>query len=216
MLAAVWSTKGGVGVSTVAAMLALAQVGRADPALLVDLCGDVPALLGLPDHDGPGVAEWSATPNRSAQALNRIEQTASIDLGVLARGAGPFGPEADPLVDALTGDPRAVVMDCGRLATRFAHHCAQAAPTRILVVRPCYLTLRSVRSSPIEPTGTILVRERGRALGRADVEAVTQVPVLADIAVDIAIARAIDSGLVMTRLPRSLLRSLAKVPLHGE
>ena len=59
---AVWSVKGGVGVSSVAAMLAIAQAERAEPTVLVDLCGDVPAVLGIEDADvenaAPGVAEW--------------------------------------------------------------------------------------------------------------------------------------------------------------
>ena len=80
MLTAVWSMKGGVGVSTVAAMLAIAQSERAHASVLVDLVGDVPALLGLPEAESLGVTDWCATPDASSDALARIEQQARVDL----------------------------------------------------------------------------------------------------------------------------------------
>ncbi len=61
MVTACWSLKGGSGTTVVAAGLALSiqrRIGR--PVLLVDLAGDLPAALGLPEPTGPGVAEWLA------------------------------------------------------------------------------------------------------------------------------------------------------------
>jgi len=56
--------------------------------------------------------------------------------------------------------------------------------------------------------GVVLVREPGRALGRHDVEDALQVPVRAEIDVEPAVARAVDAGLLATRLPRSLAHGL--------
>nr|MBO2501138.1 hypothetical protein [Thermoanaerobacterales bacterium] len=57
MLVACWSVKGGVGTSVVAASLALLLARDAAPgAVLADLAGDAPAVLGLPEPAGPGVA----------------------------------------------------------------------------------------------------------------------------------------------------------------
>jgi hypothetical protein len=54
----------------------------------------------------------------------------------------------------------------------------------------------------------VLVTEPGRALGVADVEGTLHVPVRAEVAVDPSVARAVDAGLLASRLPRPLARSL--------
>lgn len=212
MLTAVWSMKGGVGCSTVAAMLAIAQSERAQPTVLVDLAGDLPPLLGLGEPIELGLSDWFATPSRSRDALSRIEIDARPDLTVIPRGAGPLPDDAPGLVEALADSARVVIVDCGVLpAQPAALSVARAATVRLLVVRACYLTLRASRGTPVEPTGVVFVRERGRSLGLTDVESVVEAPVVADIAVDAAIARSIDAGLIASRLPRSLVRSMARV-----
>jgi hypothetical protein len=54
------------------------------------------------------------------------------------------------------------------------------------------------------------VREPGRALGAADVEAVLGVDVTAEVPWDPAVARAMDAGLLATRLPTVLVRALRR------
>src|SRR5690606_18362557 len=69
-----WSTKGGSGTTVVAATAALLAAGRPGGALLVDLGGDLPAVLGQADPDGPGVADWlDAGPSVPADGLARLE-----------------------------------------------------------------------------------------------------------------------------------------------
>lgn len=204
-----WSVKGGVGVSTVAALTALAHAGRANPTLLVDLCGDQPALLGLADPDGPGILDWAATPGRPAEALSRIAVDATPDLRVVARGNHAPEGDASATVEALSARSEAVVVDAGKATTAFARDLIRRSPQRLLVLRCCYLTLRAARDLEIEPTGIVLVRERGRALGPGDVESVTGAPVITEIALDIGLARSLDAGLLASRPPRSLLRTLA-------
>ena len=53
-----WSAKGGSGTTVVAAALALA--GRAE-SLLVDLDGELPAVLGLPEPADKASADWLAS-----------------------------------------------------------------------------------------------------------------------------------------------------------
>src|SRR5919199_1458565 len=62
MLIACWSPKGGTGTTVVACGLAavLARSGARRGALLADLSGDAPAVLGVPDPTGPGLAQWLA------------------------------------------------------------------------------------------------------------------------------------------------------------
>ena len=61
MLVACWSAKGGAGTSVVAAALAV-LAGRRSPhgAVLADLAGVGPALLGVPEPDSPGLTGWLA------------------------------------------------------------------------------------------------------------------------------------------------------------
>ncbi len=217
MTIAVWSVKGGVGVTSVAAMLAIAQVERAEPTVLVDLCGDLPALLGGNDLDevdaAPGITDWCATPEPAAAALARIELPVRTDLTIVPRGAGSLSGDAAPLLEALGVSQRRVIVDCGVVGKRqdFCRQFVVGAPVSLLVVRECFLNLRAAQVSSFTPTAVVVVKEPGRHLGRADVEAVTGAPVVAQIAVDVSIARSLDAGLATARLPRSLLRALGRV-----
>lgn len=76
-----------------------------------------------------------------------------------------------------------------------------------LVTRPCYLALRRSFTVP-RPDGLVVITEPGRALTVEDVAAVIGAPVRAVIPQDPAVARAIDAGLLASRLPRTLARTL--------
>jgi hypothetical protein len=86
-----------------------------------------------------------------------------------------------------------------------------AADQTLLVTRPCYLALRRAVSTPDRPTGIVLVSEPGRALRAADVERAVGVPVVTQLDLDPAVARAVDAGLLAARLPRLLQRQLAPI-----
>jgi hypothetical protein len=88
---------------------------------------------------------------------------------------------------------------------------ATAATRSLLVVRPCYLALRRAVSCGMRPTAVVVVREPGRALTAADVESVVGAPVVAEVAVDAAVARAADAGLLASRLPGALGRPLGRL-----
>ena len=60
----------------------------------------------------------------------------------------------------------------------------------------------------MRPTGVVLVDEPGHGLGTRDVEHTLGVPVEAVIAVDPGVSRAVDAGLLTTRLPRLMTRAL--------
>ena len=214
MVVAVWSVKGGVGVSSIAALLAIGQVERANNTLLVDLCGDLPALLGQDDEvERPGIVDWCAMAERDPQALARLEVTVREDLSFVPRGAGPLGFDARPLVETLTTSGRLTIVDCGLLGstTEFANDVVANTTTSLLVVRECYLNLRTLRDTARVPTGVVVIKEPGRALGRADIEAVAGAPVIAEVAFDSSIARSLDSGVLRSRLPRPLVRAMGRV-----
>ena len=86
-----------------------------------------------------------------------------------------------------------------------------AADRSLLVLRPCYLALRRAVACAVRPSGVVLVAEAGRAITADDVADSLGVPVVAEVVVTDAVARAVDAGLLASRLPRSLLRDLRTV-----
>lgn len=80
-----------------------------------------------------------------------------------------------------------------------------------LVTRPCYLALRAAMHLRARPDGLVVITEPGRALSVDDVAEVIGAPVRAVIPQDPAVARAIDAGLLASRLPRTLARTLAHI-----
>lgn len=207
-----WSAKGGVGTTVVAASLALSLADAATGGvLLADLAGDLPAVLGVPEPEGPGLAGWlGAGPGVPADALARLERRVGPGVGLLARGAGGLATDrAEVLAGLLAADPRPVVADCGRLEPDGAAAVVAGGATRsLLVTRPCFLALRRAAQAPIVPSGVVLISESGRALGRRDVEDVVGAPVVAELSADPAVARAVDAGILTARLPRGYARAL--------
>lgn len=177
MVTACWSLKGGSGTTVVAAGLALSiqrRIGR--PVLLVDLAGDLPAALGLPEPTGPGVAEWlAAGPAVPPDALARLEEP-------------------------VAGGPGSV-----------AEQLAAEASRSLLVTRPCYLAVRRLARAPLCPSGVVVVRDPGRALSDDDVARQAGAPVVGSVALDPAVARAVDCGLLVSRLPRGFAEVMRAV-----
>jgi MinD-like ATPase involved in chromosome partitioning or flagellar assembly len=215
MLVACWSAKGGSGTTVVSVALA-AVLARTSPsgAVVADLAGDVPTVLGLPEPAGPGLAEWfAAGEGVPPDALARLEVDAPAGLRVLPAGSAvadspAVRSRAEVLAVVLGEDRRPVVADCGSGPSGPGLALAAAASVSLLVLRPCYLALRRALVAPVRASGVVLVQEPGRALGRTDVEDVLGIPVRAVVDLDPAIARAVDAGLFPARLPRSFERAL--------
>jgi hypothetical protein len=179
--------------------------------VLVDLAGDAPAALGLAEPDGPGISGWlSAGADGPADALARLEQPAHPGLSLLPRGRGDLRPDrADVLTALLGSDIRPVVADCGADPRGAALAVAAGATRSVLVTRACFLSLRRALIAPLRPSEVVLLTEPGRSLTRLDVEDCIGAPVVAEVAVDPRVARAVDAGLLAVRLPKALARELA-------
>jgi MinD-like ATPase involved in chromosome partitioning or flagellar assembly len=204
-----WSAKGGSGTTVVAASLALVLAQR-QPTLLLDLGGDSPAALGIAEPSGPGLAEWFASPTANPAALLRLALDATEALQLIPRGTEPLPARDDAgwgrLVVALASAECAVVIDVGTGTPPAA--LVEAAEHSLPVTRPCYLALRRAVATGLQPTGIVLIDEPGRALGARDVERSLHAPVVAELQYDPAVARAVDAGLLASRLPKSLAHSL--------
>jgi len=212
MLTVCYSPKGGQGCTTVTAALALAQRG----SRLIDTTGDLPAVLGLPETSGPGICDLLADDQAlEVAAIERLAVDPSL-ISLVIAGSTPAAAVPEhrwaELAATLTADRGAWFLDAGTNPAA----ASVAADRKLLVVRNCYLALRRAVAHPVRPDGVVLVTESGRALNAADVEAVLTAPVVAEIAIDPAVARTIDAGLLAARLPRTLARSLGALTLGDE
>jgi hypothetical protein len=212
VLIACWSVKGGSGTTVVSAALASLLARRASGGvLLADLGGDCPSVLGLPDRDAPGLADWlTAGPDVPPDALARLEIDVRPGLRLLPWHGPATGAAggAERLAAALSTGTRPVVVDCGPAGAPGGVAVAGLAGLSLLVLRPCSLALRRALASPLRPSAVVLVREPQRSLSRRDVEDVLGVPVRAEIAYDPGVAQAVDAGLLNCRVPRTLERAL--------
>jgi len=222
MLVSCWSAKGGSGATVVVAGLAGVLSARNDHGvLLVDAAGDLPVVLGLPELEGPGLAEWlAAGPAVPADALARLEVPVRPGLRLLPRGRGALvDPDrAEVLAALLAGDPRDVVIDVGVVpvdpgrgpAADVARVLAASATESLLVSRCCFLSARRAARLSLRPTGVVLLTERDRRLGRWEMEDLIGAPVVAEVPVDAETFRAADDGALGRRVPRGLQRALRR------
>jgi len=219
-----WSVKGGSGVTVTSAVLAVQAARRARRVVLVDLCGDQPAALGGAEPMGPGVTDWLASEEGTPAALGRLMSQAPGGIWLLPRGDSTAwsAERVEDLVTALAGLDCPVVVDAGVLAgpgtddvpvVDLGRRLAGAGRST-LVTRACYMSLRRYsthrreRPGVLAAQGAILVEDGGRPLSAADVSAFIELPVLATVSVDAAVARSVDAGTLVRRSHRTMEREL--------
>jgi hypothetical protein len=226
MVTLCWAAKGGSGTTVVASTLALRS---SHPSVLVDLDGEVPAALGLPEPDRPGVGDWLATSTPADQLGDLLMEVAPLTWLLPWRSSAPADGSRRESADAarsavatarwselggwlseLTvrwGCEITIDAGTGQPPPALAEHAHRS----LLVTRPCYLSLRRAVRGVARPTGVVLVDEPGRALTARDIEHALGVPVEATVSLDPLVARAVDAGLLSTRLPRVIARELRRV-----
>lgn len=198
-----FSSKGGVGCSVSASALALLSA-ESHPTLLVDLRGEVDAILGAASP-AEGLSDWFSLDQPSPDVLQRLEVPINPWLSLLPRGScrSPARPDRYRLLSRLLrGDGRRVIVDVGTHGVPAVPLIAESSAS-ILVTRACFLALDAARRGPI-PDRILLIEEEGRVLLPRDVAAA----VGADVAVRLRwhrdVARAVDSGLLNSKVPKSL------------
>jgi cellulose biosynthesis protein BcsQ len=216
VLLSLWSPKGGSGTSVVAAACAIVLAGDRG-ARLVDLDGDQAAVLGLAPSSvtepAPrGVRDWLAVgPEAPADALGRLAVEAAPGLVLLPPGAADrtaSGESGAALGVVLRDAGVAVVADCGRADDAASRALVEVSDVSVIVIRACYLALRRAASDELvrSASGIVMVEEPGRALGAREVADVLGVPVLASVPVRATVARVVDAGVLVARLPDCLAR----------
>jgi MinD-like ATPase involved in chromosome partitioning or flagellar assembly len=199
-----WAAKGGSGTTVVTATLALSC---STESLLVDLGGELPAMLGIERPPGQGVADWLAS-DAPAAALDDLAVPVDRTTRLIPRGSSPVDANAwrwPELLDSLSRR-RAVFVDAGT-GVPPAGLIGGDART-LLVTRACYLALTKAAALRCRPDGVVLVVEPWRSLGPFDVEHTIGSPVVARVSHDPSVPRAVDAGLLRGPLPRLLRREL--------
>lgn len=206
-ITAVYATKGGQGVTTTAATLAILTARAGRRTLLVDTTGDLAAILNITsDRTEPGLAEYLEP--ASHITLNTITTNITDSLDIIHRGNGPitYSTHTYGLLTNGLGQYDHVIID----TTDQDYAWTLPVNHRVLVTRPCYLALRRAPFAP-PPTAIVVINEPGRALNPNDIEAVIGIPVTATVPYTPTISRTIDAGLLNSRLPRELTRALRHV-----
>jgi CO dehydrogenase nickel-insertion accessory protein CooC1 len=198
MLIVCRSPKGGSGSTVTAAALALLLATRhRGGGYVVDLAGDLPAALGLPEPRDSRSCEV----NSALQLLPRAQHN----------GASRTPGEWRDLGNELRSLQGPVVVDAGVVPVD--PQFEKAADLRLMVVRPCYLALRRAatmkQAEDNQHNGVLVVNEPSRALTPNDVETVLRVPVRGVIPFDPSVARAVDAGLLAHRVPKVLEEGLS-------
>jgi hypothetical protein len=158
-----------------------------------------------------GLAAWLAGgPASPSEALDRLALAVAPGLVLLPLGVagGPEPlPEAGAALATALRDGCETVLDAGLAAGRPAAQAAvEVADASVVVVRGCYLALRRAVRTPLvaRAAGAVLVDEPGRALGEREVGEVLGLPILARFPVRPSVARAVDAGVLVARLPGHL------------
>ena len=198
MLTIFLSPKGGSGTTTIAAAHALAAADTHGRSVLIDLCGDAPAVLGMGEPDSPGMNDWLAE-NQTAGAAELLA-LGNAQGGVLVIHRGARWVNGAPRWEALLATVETwdfpVVIDAG---THFVPDVLRENADRTLMVtRQCYLALRRAARLP-RANGIVLVKEAGRVLTAKDVESVLGTGIVATVPIDPSIARAVDAGVLPQR-----------------
>jgi hypothetical protein len=199
-----WAAKGGSGTTVVTATLALAC---STESLLVDLDGELPAVLGIERPSGQGIADWLAS-DASARTLDDLAITVDRTTRLIPRGPAPVDPESSrwPELVGWLDRQRCVFVDAG---TRLPPAGLLSGEVRtLLVTRACYVALAKAAAIGCRPDGVVLVAEPWRSLRPFDVERAVGAPVVAIVSHDPSIPRAVDAGLLRARVPRALAREL--------
>ena len=220
MLTTFWSLKGGQGVSTTAALAALRAAE--DPerkVVLIDVAGDQPAIFGAADI-GTGLGEWMRS-DLGAQSLTRTQIELAPNLMLVPAGQPEASDRrAGDLIEWLRQGDADVFVDAGVLHPSGDKACdlrarlAAEADRSVLVTKACYLALRKITGCPVRPSAVVLVAEAGRSLTRGDCERAIGAPVVATVPVYPDVARAVDAGMLRTKVPQDATRALAPLTRH--
>ncbi|MET0147288.1 MAG: hypothetical protein ABW328_21270, partial [Ilumatobacteraceae bacterium] len=170
-----YAAKGGSGTTVVSATLALCCP---TDSLLVDLDGELPAVLGMLEPSGQGLSDWLAS-DAPAPALGDLAVDVDRTTRLIPRGPRPVDRESPrwPELFSWLATRHMPVIDAGTRPPAAAFEIDDVRS--LLVTRACYLAMRRAVAAPCRPDGVVLVSEPGRSLRASDVARTIGAPVVA-------------------------------------
>ena len=173
---------------------------RGRDTLLIDLRGDLPATMGMAEPSRPGINDWLGENVTTDAASLVLLGDAVVDGLVLVHRGSQFvdgRPRWEQFARAIASIPHHVVIDAG--TDYVPAELAAAVDSITMVTKPCYLSLRRATHMP-RPHNVVVVKEEGRALTPQDVSHVLGAPVVAEVPHVAAVSRAVDAGLLPSRV----------------
>ncbi len=198
MLFAYVGAKGGVGTTTVAVMAAsgAARLGR--EVVLVDLTGDVAVTAGV-STDLAGIADWARADDLSLGSVDALQVELNDQVALLPRGKGEFDQtRLTTLWSLLCGKPQVVIVDAGTGAAA-TELVGDDNVRRIMVATTCYCAVYRAARMASRIDDMVVIADPTRSLTVADVEGGVGKDAAVAIALDPAIARWSDAGLLLDR-----------------
>lgn len=176
--------KGGQGTSTVAVTTALiARTGQRHVTLVVEDIADAKALLGL--------------------ATGGDHLRLSVDPGFTLITYKAFAWDDERRDDTYE---QFIVLDNPPMSVIDSHPNVGCHVT-YLVIRSCYLALsRANRELRAREDGFVFITEPDRAITASDAEYVLGTRCVCELTTDPSVARAIDAGLLASRVPKGLMK----------
>lgn len=173
------TAKPGQGCSVFAACAAIGSPH--ERTLLVDWGGDLPAVLGIAQP-----SDENYLPIQINDRLWLASPHGYCDYGDLEEG-----------------------FDCIMHDWGTVDDLSVAPGDVYLVIQPCYLALRRATKffDAPEIKGIIVHTQPGRALTSRDISRAIGAPVISEYLTDPAVARAVDAGILATRLARSITQA---------
>ena len=197
------SPKGGSGSTITSAALAMMLAAQhRGGGYIVDLAGELAPALGIPDPPDTQPVDVNASLKLLSFAPRELRTPVEHNWKEVANQLLSY--DAPVVIDVGTGE---LNESFERIANR-----------TFLVLRPCYLALRKASNKMshgyLRNDGIIVLEESGRALTPTDISTVLKTPIVSTIKVDPSVSRAVDAGLLSSRIPAALnegLRSLVEV-----
>lgn len=219
---ALWAPKGGQGVTTIAAGLAVAVGENEGACTLVDYGGDLPAVFGMAMDPGVGIWEWDAQHHdddladdvTSGLEIRRLGTSVTTKVWLVPSGSHLPAGRARCVPAAMNGlraNGGTSVVDLGSLHPDDLAHACAAADIAVMVTRPEYVSLR--RALRMKAHGltdaVIVVAEPERSLALRDVVDVLDVSTAVQarwndalsVTHSAIVSRAVDAGVFAYRAP---------------
>jgi hypothetical protein len=205
VLISVFSPKGGVGTSTIAALFARALSANGSTMLVDGCASDLSVVIGQDEKAQFCFDEWVLSEEPSTATLERISVDIDRNLRFVEGGSSFALPEETQWVIGQLAAIDQVVIDLGTRDDQLTRDIRQASDISVVVLRACYLGLSRAMHKAHDSDVCVVVKEPGRTITSAQIAEALKVPAVIEIDARRDYAKAIDAGVLMYRTPAAMI-----------